>query len=75
MKQNKAATVEMMKELNQRRHKMEYAQRAEIGFREATGLLRKIIEFERAGYFVPAEYGRSVFIYKEILGNFVRTSY
>ena len=74
MKPYKSVTVEMMRELNIRRHNMEYSQHASLGIRYADGLLKKIIEFEKVGYFVPAEYGRSVFIYKEMIGNFVRTS-
>lgn len=75
IKPTKAVTVEMLKELQVRRHAMEYAPKPEIGSQRATGLLKKIIEFEKEGYYVPPEYGKAVFYYKETIGNFLKTSY
>lgn len=75
MKPYKAATVEMFKELNIKRHEMEYSQSPSLGMRKADGLLKKIIEFEKAGYFIPGEYGRSVFTYKGMIADFVMASY
>ena len=70
-----AATIEMLKELEVRRRRMHYSPKAELGLREATGLLKKIIEFEKAGFYVPPEYGKSVFYYKEVVGEFIRTTH
>lgn len=73
MKSTKAVTVEMIVELESRRHIMEYTGNKDLGLRRADCLLKKIIEFEKAGYFVPTKYGISAFNYKEMLGAFVRT--
>ena len=73
MKPTKAVTVEMIRELSNRRHDMEYSSNPSLGLRKADGLLKKIMEFERAGYFVPPEYGHAIFYYKETVGDFIRT--
>ena len=75
MKAYKAPIVEMIAELESRRHRMEYSDKADIGLKRADGLLKKIIEWERARFYVPPEYGRCVFTYKEYLEAFIRTSY
>ena len=73
MKSYKIPTIEMIAELESRRRKMEYSDKVDIGLKRADGLLKKIIEWENTGFWIPPEYGRCVFTYKEYIESFVRT--